>query len=192
MRIFGKDDKIYSNYFEKCVKAIHIGNGDALIPPDKLTGHDRPDRTLVVFNTLVDNKNSLMMAGRNHGLGARDFTFADNIIETSGKAVAIEGPLTNAVWLGNIIWGCTNGVGNIPENGFKLIDPLLTRDGDGEMHVQKGSPAIAAGTGSYTFVTVDISGKTRSGKLDVGADQFGGGKVINRILTTADVGPGAP
>jgi len=191
VRIFGKDDKIYSNYFEKCVRAIHIGNGDALIPPDKLTGHDRPDRTLIVFNTLIDNKNSLMMAGRNHGLGARDFTFANNIIETSGKAVNIEGPITNAIWLGNIIWGCTNGVGNIPEIGYKLIDPLLARDGDGEMHLQKESPAIAAAAESYPFVTVDISGKIRGGKLDIGADQFGNGKVINRILTMADVGPEA-
>ena len=52
VRVFGKNNKIYSNYFEKCSKAIHIGNGDALIPPDKLTGlYDRPDRTQVVFNT---------------------------------------------------------------------------------------------------------------------------------------------
>jgi hypothetical protein len=133
-----------------------------------------------------------MMAGRNRGLGAKDFTFANNIIVTTGKAVNIEGPLTNAVWTGNIIWGCTNGVGNIPEEGFKLENPLLTRDANGEMHPQEGSPVIGAAAGSYVFVTVDIAGKMRMGKLDVGADQFCEGKVINRILTTADVGPGAP
>jgi poly(beta-D-mannuronate) lyase len=192
VRIFGKDNKIFSNYFEKCSKAIHIGNGDALIPPDKLTGHDRPDRTLVVFNTLVDNKNSLMMAGRNRGLGARDFTFADNIIVASGKAVNIEGPVTNSVWQGNIIWGCTNGVGNIPEDGFRLLDPQLARDDHGEFHMAKGGPEIGAATGSYRFVTFDIDGQSRRGKLDVGADQFTSRKVVNRILTTADVGPGAP
>jgi hypothetical protein len=192
LRIFGKDDKIFSNYFERCSKAIHIGNGDALIPPDKLTGHDRPDRVQVVFNTLVNNKNSLLMAGRNNGLGARDFTFANNIIVTGGKAVAIEGPLTNTVWQGNIIWGCTNGVGNIPADGFKLEDPQLKADAHGELHLQKGSPAIGAASGRYTFVTVDIDGKMRRGKLAVGADQFARGKVINRILTPADVGPDAP
>src|SRR5262249_3873711 len=119
VRIFGKDDKIFSNYFENCSKAIHIGNGDALIPPDKLTGHDRRGRRLVVFQALVDKKGSLMMAGRHRGLGAKDCTFAYNIIVTAGKAVNIEGPLTNSVWSGNIIWGCTNGVGNITESGFK-------------------------------------------------------------------------
>src|SRR6185312_4431626 len=41
IRIFGHDDKIYSNYFEKCVRAIHIGNGEGIIPPAQLTAHDR-------------------------------------------------------------------------------------------------------------------------------------------------------
>src|SRR5205814_10070380 len=96
LRIFGRDDKIYSNYFERCNKAIHIGNGDGIIPQAKLTAHDRPDRIQVVFNTLVDNKNSLMKSGRKNGLGAKNFTFANNIIQTSDKPVAMEGPLTNA------------------------------------------------------------------------------------------------
>jgi len=51
---------------------------------------------------------------------------------------------------------------------------------------------IGAAMGSYAFVTVDVDGKMRSGRLDVGADQFGEGKIINRILTVADVGPEAP
>jgi hypothetical protein len=188
VRIFGKDDKIYSNYFEKCTRAIHIGNGDGIIPPDKLTAHDRPVRVQVVFNTLVDNKNSLMMLHRANGLGAADFTFANNIIQTSGRAVAIDGPLTNTTWQGNIIWGNKNDVGNIPEAGFRFIDPQLKPDG----HLQKGSPAIGASVGSYPFVTVDIDGQKRHGKPDIGTDQITRGKVINRILTPADVGPEAP
>ncbi|HXT12265.1 MAG TPA: polysaccharide lyase 6 family protein [Candidatus Angelobacter sp.] len=193
IRIFGHDDKIFSNYFEKCSRAIHIGNGDGIIPPAKLTAHDRPDHIQVVFNTLVDNRKSLMMLERRRGgLGAKDFTFANNIIVTPGKAVDINGPLTNAFWRGNIIWGCTNDVGNIPESGYRLMDPKLARDAQGEWHLQKGSPAIAAGVGSYPFVTMDIDGQKRRGKLDVGADQFTRGKIINRILTPADVGPEAP
>ena len=101
------------------------------------------------------------MAGRKNGLGAKDSIIADNIIVTTGKAVNIEGPLTNAVWQGNIIWGCTNGVGNIPEEGFKLADPELQRDENGEFHLQKGSPAIGAAAGSYHFVSIDIDGKSR-------------------------------
>ena len=66
-----------------CTTILRIRSGhrsgyrtDALIPPDKLTGHDRPDRILVVFNTLIDNKNSLMMAGRNRA-GRWAITFAN-------------------------------------------------------------------------------------------------------------------
>jgi len=104
----------------------------------------------------------------------------------------MEGPMTNSVWQGNIIWGCTNGAGNIPDGGFKLIDPKLARDDHGEFHLVKDSPAIGAATGSYRFVALDIDGQSRRGKLDVGADQFTTRKITNRILTTADVGPGAP
>jgi len=191
VRIFGRDDKIYSNYFEKCARAIHIGNGDGIIPPAKLTAHDRPDRIEVVFNTLVNNRASLMMLERNRGYGAKDFTFADNIIETSGRAVAIDGPLTNAVWQGNIIWGTTN-IGNIPEDGYKLEDPRLKVDASGIFHLHDGSPAIGAAVGSYPFVTLDINGEKRRGKWVIGADQAARSQVINRVLTPADVGPDAP
>jgi hypothetical protein len=61
-------------------------------------------------------------------------------------------------------------VGNIPAKGFKLENPMLTRDGNGEMHLQK-----------------DAQWQAR-----YRADQFSEGKVINRILTVADVGPEAP
>jgi len=192
VRIFGHDDKIYSNYFEKCSRAIHIGNGDGIIPPAKLTAHDRPGGVQVVFNTLVDNKNSLMMLYRRGGLGATDFTFANNIIQTSGKAVSIDGPLTNVIWQGNIIWGNRGEVGNIPENGFRFVDPQLKSEADGEFHLQPGSPAIGAAIGSYPFVTIDIDGQKRNGKLDVGADQVTHGKITNRILSPQDVGLEAP
>jgi poly(beta-D-mannuronate) lyase len=191
IRIFGRDDKIYSNYFEKCTRAVHIGNGDGIIPPAKLVAHDRPDRIQVVFNTLINNKASLMMGGRRNGLGAKDFVFANNIIQTSGRAVAIDGPLTNTVWQGNIIWGTTN-IGNIPETGYKLVDPKLIADNNGEFHLAADSPAIASAVGSYSYVKIDIDGQPRGTKLDVGCDQISRAKVINRILTPADVGPDAP
>jgi poly(beta-D-mannuronate) lyase len=68
----------------------------------------------------------------------------------------------------------------------------LKAETQGELHLQKGSPAIGAAIDTYPFVTIDIDGQSRGGKLDVGADQLTRGKVINRILTPADVGPNAP
>src|SRR5262245_52252484 len=80
LRFFGNDHKIFSNYFENCDPAIQIGNGDTEIPPGALTGHDRPDRVEVTFNTLINNPRSAVMPGRTDGLGAIDLVFANNII----------------------------------------------------------------------------------------------------------------
>ncbi len=63
IRLFGHDHKVFCNYFERCRPAIHIGNGDGIIPPAKLTAHDKPVGLQIVFNTLVDNKANLVMRG---------------------------------------------------------------------------------------------------------------------------------
>ncbi|HWZ35268.1 MAG TPA: polysaccharide lyase 6 family protein, partial [Mucilaginibacter sp.] len=50
IRIFGDDHLISSNYFENCKQAITIGNGDGEVADGaKLTSHDRPDRTTIVY-----------------------------------------------------------------------------------------------------------------------------------------------
>src|SRR4051812_9457264 len=56
LRIFGDDHIVHNNYFENCSPAITIGNGDGEVADGaKLTMHDRPDRVLIAFNTLVEN-----------------------------------------------------------------------------------------------------------------------------------------
>ncbi|HTX22955.1 MAG TPA: polysaccharide lyase 6 family protein [Candidatus Aquilonibacter sp.] len=192
LRMFGKRDKIYSNFFESCNRGIHIGNGDGVIPPSKLTSHDRPDGMQIVYNTIINCNNSLMMARRNRGLGATNITFADNIIVGKGRLINIEGPITHSVWEGNILWGETNGLTADMAAGFKVVDPKLKRDANGEYHLSAGSPAVGAGVGSFPYVTVDMDGQPRGVKMDVGADQISKAPVINRILTVADVGPNAP
>lgn len=192
LRMFGKRDKIYSNYFQDCNRGIHIGNGDGVVPPDKLTSHDRPDGMQIVYNTVINCMDSLMMLGRNKGLGATNITFANNIIVGKGRLVNINGSIAHSVWEGNILWGETNGLTADMAGGFKEIDPQLKLDGNGEYHLAAGSPAIGAGVGSFAYVTVDIDGQPRGTKMDVGADQISEAPVINRILTPADVGPNAP
>jgi len=193
IRIFGKDHKIFSNYFERCHRGIHIGNGDTLIPPGRLTGHDRPDGVQVVFNTLVNNTNSVMMITRRNGLGATRLAFANNLIcGASGKAVSFGGPVTNALWQGNILWAGTGSAGDIPASGFTSVDPQLKPDSAGEYRLQPGSPVIGKAAGSYPYVNVDMDGQERHPPLDIGADQFSAAPVANGILTPAEVGPDAP
>lgn len=209
LRFFGDDHKIYSNYFEACNPAIQIGNGDTVIPPGQLTGHDRPDRVRVSFNTLVNNKQNVVMPGRTNGLGAIDLVFANNIIQgESGKILNLGGggPLANPRFEGNIVWGAASD-GDLPQGGFRRINPQLVRASGGSSSVFKlspASPAINSAAGSYPEVTVDMDGRPRSGIKDVGADEFssdargggsgGGNRRHNLIrpLTMADVGPQAP
>ena len=193
IRLFGHDHKVYSNYFEHCHPAIHIGNGDGIIPPAKLTAHDKPTGVEVVFNTLIDNKGNIVMRGRNRGLGAGDAVIADNIIMGGPKAAAIEGPLQDPVWQGNIVWNTDGGEGNIPTYGFKSIDPQLKPDASGEDQLQSTSPAIGAAVGSYPFVSVDVNGRPRGTKLDVGAEQFSNATAapVNHILLPENVGVGS-
>jgi poly(beta-D-mannuronate) lyase len=193
VRFFAHDHEIFSNYFEGCRIAIAIGNGDATIPPGKLTAHQRPDRVKVVYNTLVNNRSNVQMGGRNNGLGAEDLIFADNLIVGGNKAVTIAGPLRNAKWEGNIIWNTEGGPGNLPSEGYTQADPRLVKDERGVYHLSKDSPAIGKGVGAYPFVKEDIDAQPRPAeKLDVGADQFSTEPGRNRPLTPDDVGPNAP
>lgn len=193
IRIYGDRNQIYCNYVEGCDKGINIGNGDGEVETgDPLTSHDKPDDTVIVYNTLVNNSTQYTMNGRTGGLGAVGTVFANNIIQGGSTAVSISGtaPYSNPTWAGNIIWISTN-IGNIPAGGYTNVNPLLVKDASGEYHIQTGSPAINAGTGSYPLVTVDMDGQARDAQPDKGADEFSSAPVIAHILTPSEVGPNA-
>lgn len=191
VRIYGDDHAIYSNHFENCNPAINIGNGDGEVADGAaLTVHDRPDRVLIAFNTLVNNPSNINQAGRTNGLGATAITVANNIVQGGGAAATIAGPYTGAVWSGNMLYN-TNGAGNMPSGGYSTANPLLARDATGTFHLQPGSPAIGTATGSYPVVTTDMDGQARSSSLDKGADEVSAAAVTARILTPAMVGPNA-
>ncbi|WP_207514072.1 chondroitinase-B domain-containing protein [Longitalea luteola] len=188
IRIFGDDHVIFSNHFENCNPAINIGNGDGEVADgDALTVHDRPDRTVIVFNTLVNNTANYTQSGRTGGLGATNTTFANNIIQGGGAAASIAGPYTGAVWSGNILYQ-TNGAGAMPASGYTSVNPLLARNATGTFHLQPGSPAIGTATGTYPAVTVDMDGQSRTSPLDKGADETSSAPVIAQILSTSMVG----
>ena len=130
------------------------------------------------------------MADRKNGLGATHTTIANNIIQGGGQAADFNGPNTNTTWKGNIVWE-TAGIGAIPSEGYKPVDPRLSKGTSIICQVQAGSPAIDAGIGSYSYVKEDIDGQPRSQSPDIGADEFSEEKTINKPLTVADVGPAA-
>jgi poly(beta-D-mannuronate) lyase len=190
LRIFGDDHIIYSNYFENCSPAINIGNGDGEVADGaQLTAHDRPDRVLIAFNTLVNNKTNITQGARKDGLGATNITVANNLIQGGGPAASISGPYTNGVWEGNLIFN-TGGAGDMPGGSYKIADPKLVKDASGEFHLQTGSPAINAAAGNYNSVTTDMDGQKRIAPFDIGADEISRETISTRILNPADVGAG--
>jgi poly(beta-D-mannuronate) lyase len=188
LRIFGDDHIIYSNYFENCNPAINIGNGDGEVADGaQLTAHDRPDRVLIAFNSLVNNKTNITQAGRKDGLGATYIVVANNLIQGGAAAATISGPYKNGRWEGNIIFN-TSGAGDMPEGSYKITDPKLVKDGSEEFHLQVGSPAVNAAAGNYVSVILDMDGQKRIAPFDVGADEISKEPVKVRILEPVDVG----
>ncbi|MBV7529177.1 discoidin domain-containing protein [Chitinophaga sp. sic0106] len=188
IRIFGDDHKVYSNHFENCSPGINIGNGDGEVADGAaLTSHDRPDRCVIAFNTLVNCATNYVQAGRSGGLGATYTTFVNNIIQGGGAAASIAGPYTNATWGGNILYS-TSGAGAVPSGTYTTGNPLLARDATGTFHIQSGSPAINAATGSYSTLNTDMDGQSRSGTFDIGADEVSTAAVTARILDGTMVG----
>jgi poly(beta-D-mannuronate) lyase len=188
LRIFGDDHLIYSNYFENCNPAINIGNGGAEVADGApLTSHDRPDRVLIAFNTLVNNKKNIVLNPRKPvELGATHITIINNVIQGGEEAALINGPFLNPKWEGNIIYQ-TKGAGNMPEGSYKTFDPKMVRNATGTFHLSAASAGLNA-TGVYPLITVDMDGQARKQPLQVGADQIAKDPVIARILTPELVG----
>ncbi|OQP45907.1 hypothetical protein A4H97_32210 [Niastella yeongjuensis] len=197
LRIFGDDHIIYSNYFEVCAKGIEIGNGDGEVAEGAaLTCHDRPDRVLIAFNTIISCKSgSISMSAREKGLGATAITVARNIIRGGGPAATITGPYVNPVWEGNIVFNAESK-GDMPDGTFSTIDPKLGRSTYPTIHLLPGSPAIDAvlapkgkkAVNPYAAIATDMDGQPRTAPLDAGADEVSTTPATARILDPKDVG----
>jgi poly(beta-D-mannuronate) lyase len=192
LRIFGDDHIIANNYFEDCKTAITIGNGGAEVADGAdLRSHDRPDRILIIFNTLVNNEENIIRPIREKGIGSTFITISYNIIQGGGEAVSIRGAdYIQPAWKGNIIFN-TKGPGQLPDSAYVNIDPQLTKDRYGVYHIGQGSAAKGLAGSNYRLITTDMDGQLRIAPLDAGADQYSDKPVRARILSPADLGPEA-
>jgi poly(beta-D-mannuronate) lyase len=181
---------VFSNYFEGNYIGIHLGNGSVdTIDVTAPSGHDRPDDCIIVFNTLVDNRTHYQMSRRSgQALGATRTTFAHNILQ-GGIAAKIEGPYTEPVWAGNMLWKST--LTDLPAEAGIVEEPLLAAGADGIQRPQAGSPALAFTTANFTAVIVDFDGQPRPEKKTLGADEPGDAPSVTHVFTARDVGPSA-
>ena len=188
IRFHGNDHKIFNNYVESTKdRAIVFGSGKEADsgPTSKL--HDRPDRVTVAFNTLIGT--GAVVDSDGGDFKPKDCVLANNVIRGSSGGVVSMHSGSTVKYEGNVIWGGTGG--NMPSSGYKSVDPKLVKDANGLFRLTSSSPAIDASVGAYSYVSRDFDPQTRSGKPDVGADEYST-SAIRKALTKADVGPSAP
>ncbi|WP_112275731.1 polysaccharide lyase 6 family protein [Lentzea terrae] len=188
IRFHGNDHKIYNNYVENTRdRAMVFGSGKEADsgPTSKL--HDRPDRVTVAFNTLIGTGEVVDSDGGD--FKPKDCVLANNIIRGSSGGVVYMHSGSTVKYEGNLIWGGSGG--SMPSSGYKSADPKLVRDSNGLLRLASSSPAIEASVGTYSYVTRDFDPQSRSGKPDVGADEYST-SATRKPLTKADVGVSAP
>ncbi|HEX8866514.1 MAG TPA: polysaccharide lyase 6 family protein [Lentzea sp.] len=188
IRFHGNDHKIYNNYVESTKdRAMVFGSGSEADSGPTSKEHDRPDRVTVAFNTLIATGEVVDSDGGTYK--PKDCVLANNIIKGSSGGVVSMHSGSVVKYEGNLIWG-GNG-GSMPSSGYKSADPKLVRDANGLLRLASSSPAIDASVGTYSYVTRDFDPQARSGKLDIGADEYST-SATRKPLTKADVGVSAP
>nr|CEL21144.1 Alginate lyase precursor [Kibdelosporangium sp. MJ126-NF4]CTQ96291.1 Alginate lyase precursor (EC 4.2.2.3) [Kibdelosporangium sp. MJ126-NF4] len=184
IRFHGNDHKIINNYIAGSgERAIIFGKGSEADSGPTSTGHDRPDRVTVAFNTVLGT--SAVVDSDGGDFKPKDCVVANNIIVGTGGTLVDMVSGSTVRYEGNIAWGGSAGM----PNGYRSVDPKLVKDSYGISRLAAGSPAIDSASGTYSYVTQDMDLQARSGRFDVGADELGGSR---KPLTKADVGPSAP
>ena len=192
IRMYSKDHVITNNYFENL-------NGDsewrgALSYMTAQVGVPEVENVLAAFNTMVNCKYSIEVGvGRSASSGRiippRDLQFANNIVfNPMGELVHYREDVTGMSYEGNIMHGTAIG---IPfTTGIDTVDPGFIQDMNGLWRPGSSSPAIDAAVGEYPDITFDMDNQPRNdGEKDVGADEYSTAPVLNRPLTSKDVGP---
>lgn len=186
IRFHGNDHKVFNNYVQNTGdRAIVFGKGSETDSGPTSTSHDRPDRVTVAFNTLVGT--GAVVDSDTGTYAPKDCVLANNVIQGSSSKLVDMMSGSTVRYEGNVVWGGTAGM----PNGYRTVDPKLVRDANGLLRLASGSPAIDSSAGTYSYVTRDFDLQARSGKPDVGADEYNS-SAVRKPLTKADVGVSAP
>jgi poly(beta-D-mannuronate) lyase len=195
IRIYGNDHWIVNNYLERIAgSGIVLGSGSVRdhFPgesPESRRGNDAPDGVRLALNTVLDCATAI--SGESHRtLPPLGCMITDNLlVADNGQHVNM--PFQDGIsWGGNIHWGAATD-GNAPAGSFTRSDPKLVAGVDGVRRLTAGSSAINAASRSYRDVGFDLDGDRRTGRVDVGADEYSRRQPALRPLTAADVGPNA-
>jgi poly(beta-D-mannuronate) lyase len=183
IRVCGGLHKIYSNYIGSVGgKGIFLEGGEHDDMSGAPTDHKQVYGVQVLFNTIVSSQG--IAVGGAHPMNPKDCVVANNLLQGDDMLTEVAGS-SNITYANNVV----NGKAKVTI-GVKMMDPKLTKMGE-IFRFGADSPVIDAADPKYSVMD-DIDGEARSGKLDVGADEFMMGGMLKAPLTTKDVGPMSP
>ena len=185
VRVIGSDHVVANNYFSALqTYAILVRRG---VETDDPKSYTQVKNALIAFNTIVDCPKSLVIGSGRGTLIPADSRIANNIVHyPAGTLIEYAAQPTNFVYEGNIMLGGSLGVESLD---ITLRDPKLVKAADGIHRPAADSPARNAAADGYKDITLDISGNSRTGTKDAGAQVLTAGAKIARPLTERDVGP---
>jgi poly(beta-D-mannuronate) lyase len=199
VRVTGEDHRIFDNY-------IHSVSGMAFLVHDAWPSqlYRVVKNVSIVNNTVVNSLEAGFLIGQTFapiaGLPTPDNTppesllVANNVVWTSnGTPLEYVTPPTSITFAGDIMYNAPIQVSPVPA-GITQINPGLqtvVTNGYTTYTPSSTSPVIDAATGSYPYVSTDITGKPRpSGSAsDIGAHEVSTAPALRGPLIKTDVGP---
>ena len=211
VKLYGFEHRVFNNYFLGLTGARHE-SPLALIPGtldtpttetigkkyDPMTSVP-PTRCWIAFNTWIDCA-PLQFGFKKDAVRTHipnECTFVNNLaVRTKPQSP----PLVNLELVhnlraqGNLGYDCGTAPQVQSAGWFRWENPRLSRaeEGPGLWRLTESSPAIDATTAVFPAIDDDVFGRVRTGRRDIGAEEFSHDAMRRRPLTSEDVGPDAP
>ena len=211
VKLYGCDHRVFNNYFCGLTGARHTaplalipGTLDTPTTPnigkkyDSLTSVPAT-RAWIAFNTWIDCAPLQFGFAKDKEriYAPHECTFVNNLVVRTRPQAA---PLLNLELVRELHahdnLGCAGGAVSSETWAawFRWADPCLRHadDGSGLWRLEKTSPAVGAAVDTNPMIDDDVFGHARSGRRDIGAEEFSARPARRHPLTAADVGPDAP
>lgn len=194
----GQHHMIYNNYFE--------GEGDSAYPAIRLMNFvlnqksnvGLPLDDILIFHNTFYNINGIDLGGE--GLNPPDHVVFANNIFCKKSGTVFYNDNNKVSFINNIFFGGAE-LGSTTIQSFIKTDPALTKNSLGYYVLSAKSPAIDAAVKTEfnilknpdvendDKIQMDFEGQLRSGKKDIGCDEYSNEKISYKPLKKSEAGP---
>jgi parallel beta-helix repeat protein len=212
VKLYGFDHRVFNNYFcgltgigHEAPLALIPGTLDT--PTTDRIGKQYQENTSVpatrawiAFNTWIDCAPLGFGSAKpdpERTQVPHDCTFVDNLVvrtrPQSAPLVSL-GLVHDLKAHDNLGYAGAAPPGDTWAGWFRWADPRLRseKEGTGLWRLTAGSPALDAAADDSMAIDRDVFGRPRTGRPDIGAEEYSKTAVVRGPLTPQDVGPDAP